>query len=91
MTTKREALIGVLRERWPGHREVAGEMADHILASSLWPLVERAVVREYLASPRFRALVDEVFAMPGDFGPAKGYYGEATGHFIDLLAALDDR
>jgi len=38
-------------------------------------------------APKFIAAVDAVFAAPGEFGPAKGYYGPDTGHFIDMLAA----
>jgi len=38
-----------------------------------------------LDDPKFRAAVDAVFAAPGEFGPAKGYYGSDTGHFIDML------
>ena len=37
--------------------------------------------------PAFIRAVDAVFAAPGEFGPAKGYYGSDTGHFIDMLAA----
>ena len=38
-----------------------------------------------LDDPRFRAAVDEVFAAPVDFGPAKGYYGSDTNNFIEMV------
>ncbi len=46
---------------------------------------------QVLDDPRFRAAVDEVFAAPGEFGPAKGYYGADTDHFIVMLRAALDR
>jgi hypothetical protein len=59
----------------------------------VYEYLDRAAVLELvdegslLDSPRFRAAVDEVFAAPGEFGPAKGYYGGDTDHFIDMLRA----
>lgn len=38
-----------------------------------------------LDDPLFRSAVDAAFAAPGDFGPAKGYYGADTGHFLDMV------
>lgn len=48
--------------------------------------------RSLLDSPDFRRAVDAVFAAPGDpgFGPAQGYYGPDTDHFIDMLKATFD-
>jgi hypothetical protein len=36
-------------------------------------------------SPEFRAAVQSVFEAPGEWGPAKGYYGRDIDHFIDML------
>jgi hypothetical protein len=36
-------------------------------------------------SPEFRAAVKSVFEAPGEWGPAKGYYGRDIDHFIDML------
>jgi hypothetical protein len=38
-------------------------------------------------SPQFRRAVQAVFDAPGEWGPAKGYYGGDIDHFIDMLDA----